>query len=172
MKVSGLCFRKITLAALKNITKNRKTWVYSEEAGKNNPDAHIRKVWVHKCERKEQVHFLHSLGTRTGGIAVPSQPWDKGRRGGKMCVERHRKKRCQVVCFQSPYFHTSRLVTIHVCHMHILTLVCMHECCMFACMQVCACNLGEYELNAFHTSQFCQYGEYCDWNLVHKIWPK
>lgn len=152
MKVSGLCFRKITLAALNNITKNMKMWVYSEEAGKNNPDAQIRKVWVHICERKEQVHFPQSLGTRTGGIAIPSHPQDKGRRGGKMCAERHRQIRSQIVCLQSPYFYSSRLIIIHTCYMHILTCICMHEYCMFACMQVCTCNLGEYELNAFHAS--------------------
>lgn len=44
MEISGLFFRKMTLAALKNRTKNIKMWVYPEEVEKNNPDAQIRKV--------------------------------------------------------------------------------------------------------------------------------
>lgn len=112
-------------------------WSYSEEAVKNNPDAQIRKVWIHICERKELVHFLHPLGIRTGGLAILSQPRDKGRRGGKMCTERHRQMWSQIVCFQSPYFYTSRFTIIHTCFTHALTLyVCMNVVCLHACRYV------------------------------------
>lgn len=37
------------------------------------------------CEGKEQVHVPKSLGIGEGGVTMPPQPRDQGRRRGRMC---------------------------------------------------------------------------------------